>query len=135
VSYSLHPAALTLCRQVWKYKINDAQGERNKWIGQPIWPCRSSPGSSALIFAATALHEHRFGWIRHSLVGLIAGGFSGYFLQTIVLTVVTGSGSLNELRAVDAAAVIIEALTGAVVGAIAMAAVGFVIKERSTKTP
>ena len=83
--------------------------------------------------AAAALHEHRFGWIRHSLVGLIAGGFSGYLLQTIVLKVVTGSGSLNELRAVDA--VIIEALTGTVVGAIAMAAVGFVVKERSEKTP
>jgi hypothetical protein len=84
-------------------------------------------------FAATALHEHRFGWIGHSLVGLIAGALSGFFLQTIVLRVVTGSGSLNELRTVEA--VIIEALTGAVVGAIAMAAAGFVIKERFTKTP
>jgi hypothetical protein len=84
-------------------------------------------------FAATALHEHRFGWIGHSLVGLIAGALSGCFLQTIVLVVVTGSGSLNELRAVEAT--IIEALTGAVVGAIAMAAVGLVIKERSGNAP
>ena len=84
-------------------------------------------------FAATALHEHRFGWIGHSLVGMIAGSLGGYFLQTIVLRVVTGSGSLNELRTVEA--VIIEALTGAVVGAIAMAAVGLVIRERSAKTP
>jgi hypothetical protein len=82
--------------------------------------------------AATALHEYRFGWVGHSLVGLIAGALSGYFLQTIVLTVVTGSGSLNEPGVADAA--IIEALTGAVVGAIAMAAVGFLIKETSAKT-
>jgi hypothetical protein len=82
--------------------------------------------------AATALHEYRFGWVGHSLVGLIAGALSGYFLQTIVLTVVTGSGSVNVPGVADAA--IIEALTGAGVGAIAMAAVGFLIKEISAKT-
>ena len=48
--------------------------------------------------AAAALHEQRFGWLGHSLVGAIAGAISGYFLQSAVLTVVTGSGSLNELR-------------------------------------
>ena len=83
-------------------------------------------------FAATALHEHSFGWLGHSLVGLIAGALSGYALQTIMLTVVTGSGSTNELRFVEAAA--IEAMTGAVIGAIAMAGVGLVINGTGAKT-
>jgi hypothetical protein len=49
-----------------------------------------------------------------------------------VLTVVTGSGSTNELRFVEAAA--IEAMTGAVIGAIAMAGVGLVINGTGAKT-
>jgi hypothetical protein len=84
-------------------------------------------GFAGAHFAATALHEHGFGWIGHSLVGLIAGALSGYFLQTMALTVVTGSGSVNEPRVAEVAA--IETLTGAVVGAIAMPAIGFLIKE------
>jgi hypothetical protein len=88
-------------------------------------------GFAGAHFAATALHEHRFGWLGHSLVGLIAGALGGYFLQTAVLTVVTGSGSLNEPRAVEVA--VIEALTGAVLGAIAMAAVGILVSSKSAK--
>ena len=89
-------------------------------------------GFTGAHFAATALHKHRFGWVGHSIVGLIAGALSGYFLQTVVLTVVTGSGSMNEPRVVEAA--VIEALTGAVVGGIAMVAFGFLVKETSAKT-
>jgi hypothetical protein len=89
-------------------------------------------GFAGAHFAATALHEHRFGWGGHSLVGLIAGALSGYFLQSIVLTVVTGSGSINELRPVDAG--VIEAMTGAVVGAIAMAGVGLAVNATAAKT-
>jgi hypothetical protein len=89
-------------------------------------------GFAGAHFAATALDEHRFGWLGHSCVGLIAGAVGGYFLQTIVLTVVTGSGSVNEPRVVEVA--VIEALTGAVLGAIAMAAVGFMIKAKSAKS-
>jgi hypothetical protein len=89
-------------------------------------------GFAGAQFAATALHEHGFGWLGHSLVGLIAAALGGYFLQTIVLTVVTGSGSLNEPRVVEV--LIIEALTGAVLGAIAMAAVGFMINATSAKS-
>ena len=63
--------------------------------------------------AAVTFHEYRFGWFGHSIVGLIAGALSGYFLQTIALTVVTASGSLNEPRVAEVA--VIEALTGAVV--------------------
>jgi uncharacterized membrane protein YeaQ/YmgE (transglycosylase-associated protein family) len=81
--------------------------------------------------AAAALHEQRFGWLGHSLVGAIAGAISGYFLQSAVLTVVTGSGSLNELRTGEAA--IIEVLAGASAGAIATAAVGFLISEISPR--
>ena len=88
-------------------------------------------GFAGAHLAATALHEHRFGWLRHSLVGLIAGGLSGYFLQEMALTVVTGSGSVNKPKLLEVA--VIEALTGAIAGAIAMAAVGFLIKEISAK--
>jgi len=88
-------------------------------------------GFAGAHLAATVLHEHRFGWVGHSLVGLIAGALSGCFLQTMAITVVTGSGSLNEPRVAEVA--VIEALTGGVVGAIAMAAVGFIINEKSTK--
>lgn len=89
-------------------------------------------GFAGAHFAATALPDLRFGWIGHSPVGLIAGALSGYFLQTKALTVVTGSGSMNEPRVAEVA--VIEALTGAVVGAIVTAAIGFLIKEISGKT-
>ncbi len=46
--------------------------------------------------AHCALHDLRFGAIGHSLVGLVAGALSGYFLQVQALTVVTGSGSTNQ---------------------------------------
>lgn len=79
--------------------------------------------------AATALHEHRFGWIGHSLVGLTGGALSGYFLQATVLTVVNGGGGLNEPTVAEAA--VLQILTGAVVGALAMAVVGFLIHAKS----
>jgi hypothetical protein len=53
-------------------------------------------------------------------------------LQPIMLTVVTGSGSTNELRFVDAA--VIEAMTGAVMGAIAMAATGLALNGTAAKS-
>ena len=81
--------------------------------------------------AALTLHEHRFGWVGHSLVGLVAGALSGYFLQTIALTMVNGGGGLNEPTVAEAA--VIQALTGAVVGSIAMAVVGFLINANSAK--
>ncbi len=80
---------------------------------------------------AMALHDHRFGWLGHSLVGVVAGALSGYFLQEIAVTVVTGSGSLNQPKLAEVA--VIEVLTGAVAGAIAMAAVGFLVKESAGK--
>ena len=43
------------------------------------------------------------------MAGLLAGALSGYFLQTIALTVVTANGSLNERRPPEV--FFIEALT------------------------
>ena len=40
-------------------------------------------------FAASAAHEHGFGFFGHTIAGLIAGAFSGYFLQKLAVTVVT----------------------------------------------
>jgi hypothetical protein len=76
--------------------------------------------------AASASHEHGFGFVGHSLAGLVGGALSGVFLQTAAITVVTGSGSLNAERAVDTA--VIHVITGAVAGAIAMFAVAIVRK-------
>jgi hypothetical protein len=70
--------------------------------------------------------------VGHSLAGLIAGALSGYFLQSIVLTMVNGGGGMSEPTVAEAA--VIEALTGAVVGATAMVAIGFLINANSAKT-
>lgn len=87
-------------------------------------------GFAGAHFAATALQDHRFGILGHSLVGLVAGALSGYFLQVVALTVVTGSGSLNEPRLPDV--YVIQGLTGTVMGAVAMAAAGILL-NRSPK--
>jgi pimeloyl-ACP methyl ester carboxylesterase len=82
-------------------------------------------GFAGAHLAATTLQEHRFSWVGHSLVGLIAGALSGYFLQAIALTVVDAGGGVNEPTVAEAEAAVIEALTGAAVGAIAMASSDF----------
>ena len=73
--------------------------------------------------AASAAHEHRFGFIGHSIAGLVGGALSGAFLQDAALTMVTGSGSQNPSTAAEIA--VIHALTGAAAGGILMLAVGF----------
>jgi hypothetical protein len=88
-------------------------------------------GFAGAHMAAGALHDHRFGWLGHSLVGLIGGALSGYFLQATVLTVVNGGGGMNQPTVAEAA--VIEGLTGAVVGAMAMAVIGFLINASSNK--
>ena len=65
-------------------------------------------------FAATAAKEHGFGFFSHTLVGAIGGALSGYFLQKVAATVVTASGSLNELSAADNA--ILQGLAGIAAG-------------------
>jgi hypothetical protein len=53
--------------------------------------------------AASAAHEHRFGFLGHSLAGLVGGALSGIFLQPAVFTIVTGSGSQNASTTVEIA--------------------------------
>ncbi len=79
--------------------------------------------------AAAAAHEHRFGLWGHTLVGLVSGALGGLVLQKYASTVVTANGSLNEPTHVQIFAS--QALTGAVLGAIAMMVIGLIIKERS----
>jgi uncharacterized membrane protein YeaQ/YmgE (transglycosylase-associated protein family) len=81
--------------------------------------------------AAIAAHEHRFGFLGHSLVGLGAGAVSGFFLQRLVMTTVTGTGDAMPVSALEAT--IYQALSGAVIGAIAMMVVGFVRSEITKK--
>jgi hypothetical protein len=82
--------------------------------------------------AATVAHEHRFGFAGHSLVGLIAGVLSGFFLQKIVMTTVTATGDAMPMTALEAG--VYQAFAGAAIGALAMMVIGFVRCEM-TKTP
>jgi hypothetical protein len=82
--------------------------------------------------AATVAHEHRFGFVGHSLVGLIAGALSGFFLQKIVMTTVTATGDAMPMTALEAG--IYQAFAGAAIGALAMMVIGFVRYEM-TKNP
>ena len=75
--------------------------------------------------AATAVHEHHFGFIGHTLTGAIAGALSGYFLQQLAVTVVTASGSLNEVGAVDN--FILQGLAGAASGGCLMLVIGLIV--------
>jgi uncharacterized membrane protein YeaQ/YmgE (transglycosylase-associated protein family) len=74
--------------------------------------------------AAVAVHEHSFGALGHTVVGALGGGLSGYFLQSLASTMVTASGSLNQVSVVDQA--VVQGLVGAVAGGILMLVVGLV---------
>jgi hypothetical protein len=73
--------------------------------------------------AAVAAKEHSFGLVGHTIAGAIGGGLSGFFLQTFAATVVTASGSLNEVTRVDNA--IIQGLAGFAAGATVTLITGF----------
>lgn len=81
--------------------------------------------------AATAAHEHSFGFIGHSLVGLVAGALSGFLLQRIVMTTVTGTGDVMPITALDAG--IYQAVAGLAVGGMAMLVIGL-LRYEMTKT-
>ncbi len=71
---------------------------------------------------AAAMREHSFGLIGHTIAGAVGGALSGYFLQTLVVTMVTGADGLNQPSAAENA--ILQVLAGAAAGAILMMAVG-----------
>jgi hypothetical protein len=79
--------------------------------------------------AAAAAHEHRFGFLGHSLVGLIAGALSGYFLQILAVTTVTGTGEQMPVGNVEM--IVVQTLTGAMIGGISMLVIGFIRHELS----
>jgi uncharacterized membrane protein YeaQ/YmgE (transglycosylase-associated protein family) len=74
--------------------------------------------------AATAAHEHSFGAVGHTLTGLAGGFLSGFFLQTLAVTMVTSTGSLTAPR--PAEIYMIQALTGGAAGGILTLVVGFI---------
>jgi cation transporter-like permease len=74
--------------------------------------------------AAGVTRDYGFGALGHTISGALGGGLSGYFLQTLIGTFVTGAGSSTEPTAVDQA--LIQGLTGAVAGAIVTLGIGFV---------
>jgi uncharacterized membrane protein YeaQ/YmgE (transglycosylase-associated protein family) len=76
--------------------------------------------------AAVAAHEHAFGAVGHTISGLVGGLSSGYFLQTLAVTMVTGTGALTEPR--PAEIFVVQSLTGLVSGAIVTMAAGFIKK-------
>ena len=79
-------------------------------------------------FAATAAREHDFGFFGHTITGAIGGGLSGYFLQQLAVTVVTASGSLNEISAADNA--VMQGLAGIAAGGCLTLVVGFIKHAR-----
>jgi uncharacterized membrane protein YeaQ/YmgE (transglycosylase-associated protein family) len=67
--------------------------------------------------AAALAKEKKFGFLVQTLLGAVGGGLSGCFLQTFAITVVSGNGSLNEVRLVEQ--IMLEAITGIAAGGIA----------------
>jgi hypothetical protein len=78
--------------------------------------------------AAAVARDHAFGFWGHTVVGLIAGALGGYFLQTYAATVVTGSGSLSDMRPADN--FVLQTATGAALGGICMLLVGMIAAHR-----
>lgn len=79
--------------------------------------------------------EHSFGVLGHTIVGAIAGALSGYFLQSAVGTVVTGSGAINGSDPVNQA--VLQGIAGVAAGCIGTLLVGFlrhsITQHRTTK--
>jgi hypothetical protein len=74
--------------------------------------------------AAAVAHEHSFGAVGHGIAGAAGGALSGYFLQALAGTVVTGSGAANDIEPVTQW--ILQGLAGLAAGAIFTLAIGFV---------
>ena len=82
--------------------------------------------------AAIVAHEHRFGFIGHTIVGLIAGFLGGFFLQRIVMTTVDSTGDAMPMTALEAG--IYQAVEGFAFGGMAMLVVGLLRYEMTKKT-
>ena len=73
--------------------------------------------------AAAVSKEHGFGVLGHTVAGAVGGALSGYFLQTIVATLVTATGDIQQ-DADPATQWILQGLAGLAAGAILTLAVG-----------
>ena len=86
--------------------------------------------------AAALGKEHSFGVLGHTIAGAVAGALSGYFLQSAVGTLVTGSGEINGVDPVEQA--VLQGIAGVVAGAIGTSLVGFlkhgIAQHRTTKS-
>jgi uncharacterized membrane protein YeaQ/YmgE (transglycosylase-associated protein family) len=74
--------------------------------------------------AAVVVKEHGFGALGHTIAGAVGGAVSGYFLQTIVGTVVNATGGVQQ----DADLVtqwVLQGLAGLAAAAILSLTVGF----------
>ena len=83
--------------------------------------------------AAVVAKEHAFGVLGHTVAGAIGGAASGYFLQTVAASVVTGAGDVQQGD--DVTQWISQGLAGLVAGAIFTMAVGLLkhgIDQHST---
>lgn len=74
--------------------------------------------------AAVVAKEHDFGALGHTIAGAAGGAASGYFLQTLAGTLVTGTGEIQQ-NADQLTQWILQGLAGLVAGAIVTLAVGF----------
>ena len=74
--------------------------------------------------AAVAAKDHNFGVVGHTIVGALGGGLSGYFFQTLAVTMVTGVDTLNEPTFGEK--IVLQGLTGLVAGGIAVLLFGIV---------
>ena len=74
--------------------------------------------------AAALSKEHNFGVFGHTIAGAVGGALSGYFLQTIVGTVVTGTGDVQQDTDFVTQS-ILQGLAGLAAGGVLTMAVGF----------
>jgi len=73
--------------------------------------------------AAAAANEHSFGALGHTIAGAAGGAISGYFLQTLSVTLVNGSGAVQSEPDLVTQWVL-QGLTGLVAGAILTLVIG-----------
>ncbi len=73
---------------------------------------------------SAAAKEHSFGVVGHTIAGAVGGAFSGYFLQTLIATVVNSTGQVQP-GADLVTQWLLQGFGGFAAGAILTMAVGF----------